>query len=462
MRLALAAVLACVNADNATNPLPKAAALLEAANKLRAEAAALETQAQAEAGALESARVEQQKAAAAATLATTPPPVNTSEPTPAPTTPAPTPWSARPFRTRREDSRTTCSTTVDQCRAAFPDLLRRIDWDLAPWRLNGGITPNQTRLRYDEAVGNGDQLAISVRGGRAHVQRWGRGYKSRTVTAQNMITRSLEHVCGVPAVSKFVYTTSDHAPPPTEAQAGKAPLGIWCRRADDPYSIAAPEGSFLVNGDNGNVGNKVNATAHALEMEKHAPPWANRTDKLWFRGQIWRGGGNDARRAVAQFLRGNHPDGNPWAEVLDIAEGGVGAHDQCTHKYLLYLHGSACSGRLKNLLRCGSLVVFPRSAGGVYNAPDKHGRGYGQGIVYEEFFYHRLVLENETVVRPDELVDLLPWVGLLRRYDDASRRIGEAARARATRELSVEAAMCYWAVLLAEVGELQRIGGFAF
>lgn len=436
MRFALAALLAGCSADNATNPLPNAAALLEAANKLRAEAAALETQAQAEAGALESA-------------------------TPAPTTHAPTPWSARPFRTRREDNRTTCSTTVDQCRAAYPGLLRRIDWDLAPWRTKG-ITPNATQRRYDEAVGNGDQLAISVRGGRAHVQRWGRGYKSRTVTAQNMITQSLARVCGVPPVSKFVYTTSDHAPSPDTKQAGKAPLGIWCRRADDPYSVAAPEGSFLVNGDNGNIPMKVNATAHALEMARHAPPWANRTDKLWFRGQIWRGGGNDARRAVAQFLRGNHPDGNPWAEVLDIAEGGVGAHDQCTHKYLLYLHGSACSGRLKNLLRCGSLVVFPRSAGGVYNAPDKHGRGYGQGIVYEEFFYHRLVLENETVVRPHQLVDLLPWVGLLRRYDDASRRIGEAARARATRELSLEAAMCYWAVLLAEVGALQRRGGFVF
>ena len=43
-----------------------AAALLEAANKLRAEAAALETEAQAEAVALESARVEQQQAAAVA------------------------------------------------------------------------------------------------------------------------------------------------------------------------------------------------------------------------------------------------------------------------------------------------------------------------------------------------------------------------------------------------------------
>ena len=49
MRFALAALLAGCSADNATNPLPKAAALLEAANKLRAEAAALEAQAQAEA-----------------------------------------------------------------------------------------------------------------------------------------------------------------------------------------------------------------------------------------------------------------------------------------------------------------------------------------------------------------------------------------------------------------------------
>ena len=57
-----------------------AAALLEAANKLRAEAAALETEAKAEAVALESARVEQQKAAAMAPapapVATTPPPVS--------------------------------------------------------------------------------------------------------------------------------------------------------------------------------------------------------------------------------------------------------------------------------------------------------------------------------------------------------------------------------------------------
>ena len=211
MLLALAAVLAGCRADNATTPRPNATALLAAATKLRAEAAALETQAQAEAVALESARVEQQKAAAAATLATTPPPVNTSEPTPAPTTHAPTPWSARPFRTRREDNRTTCSTTVEQCRAAYPGLLRRIDWDLAPWRTKG-ITPNATRLRYDEAVGNGDQLAISVRGGRAHVQRWGRGYKSRTVTAQNMITQSLARVCGVPPVPKLCGTQISGAP----------------------------------------------------------------------------------------------------------------------------------------------------------------------------------------------------------------------------------------------------------
>ena len=175
MRLALAAVLACVNADNATLVRPNAAALLAAATKLRAEAAALEIQAQAEA----------------------------VEPTPAPATHAPTPWSARPFRTRREDNRTTCSTTVDQCRAAYPGLLRRIDWDLAPWR-NGGITPNMTDKRYEEAVGNGDQLAISVRDGKAHIQKWGRGYKSRTVTAHNMITQSLARVCGVPPVSKFV------------------------------------------------------------------------------------------------------------------------------------------------------------------------------------------------------------------------------------------------------------------
>ena len=162
MRLALAAVLACGSAENATNPRPRTTSNGTTSNE-----------------------------------------TTTSEPTPAPATHAPTPWSARPFSTRREDNRTSCQTTVEQCRKAYPQLLRRIDWDLAPWRL-GGITPNATQLRYDEAVGNSDQMSVSVRGGRAHVQRWGRGYKSRSVTAQNMITQSLERVCGVPAVSSCV------------------------------------------------------------------------------------------------------------------------------------------------------------------------------------------------------------------------------------------------------------------
>ena len=127
-----------------------------------------------------------------------------------------------------------------------------------------------------------------------------------------------------------------------------------------------------------------------------------------------------------------------------------------SRRYLLYLHGSACSGRLKNLLRCGSLVVFPFRAGGLFNVPDAS--GHSRGVVYEEFFYHRLVRANETVLRPNDLPELLPLVKYVRSRDDDARRMAEFTQERALRELSVEAAMCYWAVLLAEVAELQRLG----
>jgi hypothetical protein len=119
-----------------------AAALLEAANKLRAEAAALETEAQAEAVALESARADQQKAAAVApapaTVATPPPPV----------TLAPSAFSG-----------------IDASREAFTSTLASLKasgsvtkWQSAALVADGAENPTEARVRAATGINGAKDL----------------------------------------------------------------------------------------------------------------------------------------------------------------------------------------------------------------------------------------------------------------------------------------------------------------
>ena len=119
-----------------------AAALLEAANKLRAEAAALETEAQAEAVALESARVEQQKAAAPAPAAVaTPPPV--SEPALAPS-------AFAGIDASREKFVSTLSSLKDAGRAT--------KWNSAALVADGAENPTEARVRAATGIDGAKDL----------------------------------------------------------------------------------------------------------------------------------------------------------------------------------------------------------------------------------------------------------------------------------------------------------------
>jgi hypothetical protein len=119
-----------------------AAALLEAANKLRAEAAALETEAQAEAVALESARVAQQKAAA---VAPAPAPVAT---TPPPVTLAPSAFAG-----------------IDASREAFTSTLASLKgsgsvtkWQSAALVADGAENPTEARVRAATGINGAKDL----------------------------------------------------------------------------------------------------------------------------------------------------------------------------------------------------------------------------------------------------------------------------------------------------------------
>ena len=125
-----------------------AAALLEAANKLRAEAAALETEAQAEAVALESARVEQQKAAAAA-------------PTPAPAPVATTP----PPAVSEPGLAPSAFAGIDKSREAFVSTLSSLKesgqatkWNSAALVADGAENPTEARVRAATGINGAKDL----------------------------------------------------------------------------------------------------------------------------------------------------------------------------------------------------------------------------------------------------------------------------------------------------------------
>merc|ERR1719261_1239498 len=122
-----------------------AAALLEAANKLRAEAAALETEAQAEAVALESARVEQQQAAAVA--------------------PAPAPAVATPPPVSEPRLAPSAFAGIDASREKFTSTLSSLKeagqatkWNSAALVADGAENPTEARVRAATGINGAKDL----------------------------------------------------------------------------------------------------------------------------------------------------------------------------------------------------------------------------------------------------------------------------------------------------------------
>lgn len=86
------------------------------------------------------------------------------------------------------------------------------------------------------------------------------------------------------------------------------------------------------------------------------------------------------------------------------------------------------------------------------------GFGASEGNEFEEFWHHRLA-PNVTFVQPPNIDALAETVTLLRNDDAAARRIAAAGLAWAQRELTQEAAWCYWAHLVDLLAALERKGG---
>ncbi|CAH0372150.1 unnamed protein product [Pelagomonas calceolata] len=131
-----------------------AAALLEAANKLRAEAAALETEAQAEAVALESARVEQQKAAAVAAAAEQKAAAATAALTPAATVAVATPGLAPSAFAGIDKSREAFVSTLSSLKEAG----QATKWNSAALVADGAENPTEARVRAATGINGAKDL----------------------------------------------------------------------------------------------------------------------------------------------------------------------------------------------------------------------------------------------------------------------------------------------------------------
>ena len=330
-------------------------------------------------------------------------------------------------------ARRTCSVTLAQCEARYAPLLARIARDLAPWEATG-ITDAMVDARAARRSAVGDDLWLGARNGTLAVARVKpKGYKGRGHKAYAHLKRALETVCDVPDGS-ILYSTSDHAPDLAHvdgAAPSHAPLHVFCARRADRLSVLAPEApSFGVDYD-----------AIVAKLRDNANKSGD--DRLWFAGKV-AGPGNEARAAAGR-LASARPD------LLDVrlsaGDARVGAEDQCRHAFALYLHGSACSGRLKRLVHCGSAIVFPKAAGGV--VPD------GQ---YEEFFYDALIEPGRTVVPAADVADLERVMDEARADPAPARRAAAELDRRAAALLSEESVACYWATLFRENARLRRKG----
>jgi hypothetical protein len=191
-------------------------------------------------------------------------------------------------------------------------------------------------------------------------------------------------------------------------------------------------------------------------------PWGSRKSLVYFNGKSHKYGGVTDERRAAWYLLQKEPG---WGKIgligtRDFANANKDRPDlhfnitslpsHCQYKYLLNLAGNAASARYKYLFFCNSTVISPVRSGGF--------GGASEGNEYEEFFYHRLK-DGENVLKPPTVHELPQVVAALNDDGTRARRIAAAGLKWANREITMNAALCYWAYALAEMVVLERKGG---
>jgi hypothetical protein len=402
---------------------------------------------------------------------------------------------------------------MDACRRDFPDLLSRVDRELAPWA--EGISRDQVdnlwRCPGDDSRRRFVGFFASIRGGQLAVEQARNRPMKRTMHL-TMILQSVAESFELPDVD-FAMLTADHPeqgfsaagniPVDAHFNQSRAPLLLAYRKQRDNGTVAAPDWTFWSTKAGSEhyapVLPAIDDAASLIRAGAARHPWADRAPKLFFMGANARG---DERTKAWQLAR----DAPGWgwigisnAQAAGSAKYGVGLvgsrpdlffnettlPEHCAYKYLLNLAGNAASSRFKvhrprvaflksrctqvlkrvrfadvvfrmlcvraqYLFFCGSVVVSPVRSGG--------NGGAAAGNEYEEYWSHRAE-PGVHFVAPPAVANLPAAVSELRANDAHARAVGLAGAAWAASELTKRAAWCYWAALLHKLAELQRRGG---
>jgi len=417
-----------------------------------------------------------------------------------------------------DDSQCQTKMCLSTCRTKYPELLDRANHELRPW-LDDGITPSmldQTWLCNNSANKSKRRLngvLVSIRDGIPKYEF--SGSESRGSKVMQMID-AVASDFNLPDVD-FVMITSDHLwqtfgdrPYSGSFDASTAPILVPYRLQKDTCSVAAPDWTFFSLSDvsqNHTAGiDKKSSEIYAIAKDI---PWETKVPKLFFMGDAARG--STRERAWVLSIKDQVPLEQKWGAIgigppnryarvvskLGLVDftldpesqfKSTSHSDHCRYRYVLNLCGNAGSNRFKvrkasllvsfflvsiiaffknpnqchlccmyiyfllllqYLFFCDSVVVSPLRNGGF---------GASEGNEFEEFWHHRLE-PNVTFVQPSSIDALAETVKAFRNDDAVARRIAAAGLAWAKRELTQEAAWCYWAHLIDLLAALELKGG---
>lgn len=176
-------------------------------------------------------------------------------------------------------------------------------------------------------------------------------------------------------------------------------------------------------------------------------PWQDRRPLAFFRGSrtsalrdalVLHSVASGAPWDVRYTLNQSQRDTQFITDVLKLEPAQeVGPREHCAYRYLLNFDGVAASFRLKNLLACGSTVLYVR--------PE-----------WIEFFYYALVPWQHYVPLPYDVAAADDTLRMLLGNEVLSRQIADNGRAFVEQHLTLRDVSNYWRKLLREYATLQR------
>jgi hypothetical protein len=209
------------------------------------------------------------------------------------------------------------------------------------------------------------------------------------------------------------------------------PLFGYCKNSEakeDLYGVVVPDFTFWTWPE-AHTGYWKD-TFESLVVEGKKIPFAQRDNKLFFRGQ------NSPRRKAHMENAIRHGFDNVQDAHVGDKFNYATLQDHCQYKYLLHLAGNNYSSRMKYLLACGSIVFFMEDPN-------------------IEFYYHALT-HMKHIVKVKSFEEIKAHIAYFESNVTAAEEIAHNARQFVLENLNPAMITCYVAELLQQYANLVR------